>query len=124
MTWLKRIGQILATGLQLITGFGPLFAKTYPSTSNTIAAVTDDLTKVSNVIQSVEAMAASLGDGSLSGVQKLQAAAPQVAQIVLQSELMFDSITGKESEIANPELFKKGCADLATAVVEILNSKK
>ena len=124
ITWLKNIGKILLNIGSIAAGFGPLASKVYPEAGNTIADVTDDLTKVSNVVQNIEAAAASLGDNSLSGVQKLQAAAPQVAQIVLQSELMVDSITGKPAEIADPAMFQKGCADLATAVVEILNSRK
>lgn len=116
MTFLKKLGTVLAQGIALLTGLGPLIAPLFGSKAQQAAGVTatvaNDLTAVGQVVVSAEALIQTPG----SGAAKLAAAAPLVVNIVKGSEL----ISGHQ--IDNQALFLQGCTDLTNAVAEILNS--
>lgn len=115
MTFLSKLGSILAKGLALATGIWPLVSPLFGSSAKaqqTGTTVINDLTSIAQVVVQAEAIIQTPG----SGVQKLAAAAPLVANIVRTSEL----VSGHN--IANETLFIQGCTDLTNAVAEILNS--
>ena len=115
MTFLKKLGSILAQGIAVATGAWPLVSGLFGS--NTKAqqvgtTVINDLSSIGAVVVQAEALIQGAG----TGAQKLAAAAPLVANIVKTSEL----VAGHQ--IANETLFIQGCTDLTNAVAEILNS--
>lgn len=115
MTWLKKIGQVLAAGIAVATGLGPVLAQFFGAKGQTDASnVVNDLTQIGQVVISAEALIQTPG----SGATKLQAATPLVANVVKTSELL----AGKE--IANETLFIQGCTEITAAVADILNSLK
>lgn len=113
MTFLKKFGSLLAQGIAIAAGFGPLIAPYLGAKAKeVINTAVNDLTAVGQVVVQAEALL----QGPDRGAEKLKAAAPLIASIVRTSEL----VSGHK--IANETLFLKGCTDLTTAVVEILNS--
>jgi len=115
MTLLKTIGSIIAKGLQIVLGFAPIAQATFPAQAGTIQTVEDKLQQIAQIVVQTEAIGQAL---SLTGAQKLTAAAPLVAQEILSSSLLVGHV------IANPTLFQQSASDLASAVVGILNSLK
>lgn len=113
MSWLKTLGQIIATGTKLWLGFSQV--ANIPGGSGTIATVTKDLTEVANIVAAVEAVGHLQG---LTGQQKLVMAQPQVAQIILSSAILANH------QIADPVLFKSATEDYVNATVKLLNSLK
>lgn len=112
MTFLAKLGSILAKGIAILTGLGPLVQQyAGAKTGAVVNTVVNDLTAVGGVVLNVESV---LGAGN--GQAKLKAAAPLVANIVKASEL----ISGHK--IANETLFNQGVVDLTNAVAEIMNS--
>lgn len=112
MTFLKKLGQILAQGTAVLMGFGPMVSALYPKTAGAIQTVESDLSQVAQIVALMEGAFQVPG----SGVQKLQGATPLVAQIVLQSSMMVGH------KIEKPELFKQGCQELASGMADILNA--
>lgn len=117
MSFLKKLGQVVATGLQIVLGFGPLVKQTIPGTKDDkiIDQVSDTLTDIAGITQSVEVVSATLGDKALTGPQKLAAASAQAEQIILSKIVL-----GKK--IQDPALFKEGVSDIVNGVVKIQNS--
>lgn len=66
--------------------------------------------------KNVEVVSQSLAS-PLTGDQKLQGAAPSVAQIVLDSALMAGH------SVAQPALFQSGVAKVTSGIVDIVNSR-
>lgn len=116
MSFLKKLGQIVATGLQIVTGFGPLVKQTIPGTKDDqiIDRVTDTITDIAGITQSVEVISATLAS-PLSGPEKLKAAMALAEQVVLSKIVL-----GKKIE--NPALFREGVAYITNGVVKIQNS--
>ena len=115
MTFLKKLGSILAQGIALATGVWPLVSGLFGSNIKTQqlgTTVINDLTSIGQIVVQAEAIIQTPG----SGAQKLQAATPLVANIVKTSEL----VAGHK--IQNETLFIQGCTDLTHAIAEILNS--
>lgn len=115
MTFLKKFGQVVAQILGLVTGIGPLLGNAYPAAASAISTTGDTLNRILGVVMSVEATGAAL---SLPGPQKLAAAAPQVAQVILASAFL------AQHEIADPEKFKSAVATITSGVADLLNSLK
>lgn len=113
MTFLSKLGKIIATVTGLFLGFAPVIQKTYPGTGGVIDTVSKDLAEVGTVVANIEAIGQLKG---LSGADKAKAAGPLVAQIVLNSSL----VAGKK--IANPDLFQQGCQNISGGVADVLNS--
>jgi protein-disulfide isomerase len=115
MTFLKKLGLVLAKGLAVATGIWPLvsgFFGSGSSTSEYVPKVINDLTQIGGIIVQVEAVIQTPG----SGAAKLAAATPLIANVVRTSEL----ISGKK--IANETLFLQGCGKLGDGMADILNS--
>lgn len=115
MTFLSKLGSILLKATGIITGFAPLFTASIPGTKDDkiVGTVISDLQQVGSVVAQAEAFGQAL---SLTGAQKLTAAAGPAAQVILQSALL----AGKK--IANEELFKQGSQKVASGIADILNS--
>ncbi len=113
MTFLKKLGEILVKGLAIAIGVGPVVAQAVPGAGGIVTLVASDLEQIQQIIVEVEAMGASLG---LPGADKLRAAAPLVAQILLQSK----ALVGKP--IANGPLFTQGATKIADGFADVLNS--
>lgn len=114
MTFLKKLGQILAKGLAIAVGVGPLIVPFLGSgkSAQVAGTVVNDLTAIGQRVLEIETAIQTPG----SGAQKLQAAIPLVTNIIKTSEL----VSGKK--IANEELFNKACIGYTQATVDLLNS--
>jgi len=117
MGWLKKAATIALKVTEVVLGFGPLITSLTPTKKDDqiLAQVTPSLTQIAGVIQQVELFGLALG---LPGAQKLTAATPAVAQIVMQSAFMAGH------KIADPVLFQRGCGKMADGMADILNSLK
>jgi hypothetical protein len=117
MSWLSKAAMIALKVTEIVTGIGPLAAAIIPGDKDdkVIQKVSVDLAQIAQIIAQVEIFGQALG---LPGAQKLTAAAPSVAQIILQSSVM------AKHEIADPALFKVGCTKVADGMADVLNSLK
>jgi hypothetical protein len=113
MKFLSKLGAIILKMTEIVAGFAPLAAYTMPSQAANIQVVSTDLAAIASIITNVEAVGQAL---TLAGPQKLQAAAPLVAQVLLQSSLLANH------KIAQPELFKAGSQKMADGMADVLNS--
>lgn len=118
MTFLKKLGQILATVASTALGIGPLVAPLFGAKGSQVAGeistVVNDLTAVGGVIVQVETIGASMT--GMTGPQKLQAATALVKPILLTSQL----ISGKH--IADAALLDKAVTEITQGVVDMLNA--
>lgn len=115
MTFLKKLGEIILKFTEIATGIGPLLSTAYPQSATAVTTVTSDLSQIAQIIAQVEAMGQAL---NIAGPQKLTAAAPLVAQIVLSSSLLVNQ------KIDDPVMFQKACTEIAGGVADLLNSLK
>lgn len=117
MSWLKKIGQVLGVVTQVVLGCGPLFVKATPTDKDdkALPVVIDSLQHLTGILVVVESIGVSLG---LSGPDKLKAAIPLAAQLILQCDAMVGH------KIDNPAEFQAGVGDLLSAWVRIQNSTK
>lgn len=112
MTFLKKLGSIIAKGLQLAGQFEGLIPA---NVAQTYTIVKNELVQIAKVIIDVEVMGQAL---SLPGAQKLTAATPAVAQIILDSAIL------AHRKIADEALFKAGAQKIADGMADVLNSIK
>lgn len=112
MSFLKKFGSIILKATEIVTGIAPMISTNDKSAAivNTVSA---DLAQIAGIIGTVEGIGQAL---ALPGAQKLTAAAPQVAQIILQSSIM------AHQKIANPDLFAQGSRKIADGMADCLNS--
>lgn len=112
MTFLKRFGMLLLKATQVVTGIAPVYQND-PHASSVIQEIQTDLGSISAVIGSIEAVGQAL---NLPGPEKLKAAAPQVAQVILRSALL------AKHKIKDETLFAQGSTKIADGMADILNS--
>lgn len=115
MTFLKKLGSVLAQGIALATGMWPLVSRFFGSNTaaaNTATTVVNDLTQVGQIVVQAEAMFQGAG----TGPSKLAAAAPLVANVIKTSEL----VSGHK--ISDEAGFTKACQEITSAVADLLNS--
>lgn len=115
MTFLKKVGSYIVKGLQIIAQFEGVVTATVPGSGTVIQVISKDLTDIGNIIIQIEAAGQALG---LPGAQKLTAATPAVAQVLLQSALLANH------KVANEALFQSGAQKIADGMVDVLNSLK
>jgi hypothetical protein len=114
MTFLKKLGQILATVTATAIGIGPLVGPLFGGGSKAgavIGSVSNDLTAIGTVIAQIET--ALQGK---TGADKLAAAIALVGPIITTSQM----VSGKK--IADAAAFQKGVTEVTQGVVDILNS--
>lgn len=115
MTFLKKLGQIIATGVELVTGFAPILTALHPSTTPVVTTVQNDLSAISQIVVQAEALGAALG---LNGPDKLRAATGPVVQILMQSEL----IAGKPMSDTAAQALNTAAQQIINGVVTVLNA--
>jgi len=113
MKFLSKLAQIFAKGLQIVGLFGPSIQTLIPQSGGVIQTVSADLAQIGNVIVDVEQMSVAL---QLKGPDKLKAAAPLVADVILRSTLVANH------KIDNQDLFNQGVMSVASGMADILNS--
>lgn len=113
MKLLSKIGKVALQVTSAIIGFGPLAHTVVPQHGGTVTSVIDTVTQIRAIIVQAEIMGQALG---LPGEQKLRAAAPAVAQIILMS----DVLAGRK--IDDPALFHAGVTKITDGMADILNS--
>jgi hypothetical protein len=115
MSFLKKLGQVLATVGATALGVGPLVAPLLGSKGNQVSAgiptVINDLTAISSVVIQIET--ALQGQ---AGADKFKAAVALVGPIIKTSQI----VSGKK--IADPALLDKGIEEVTQGVVDVLNS--
>lgn len=111
MKFLSKLGSIIAKVTAVATGLSPLF----PQYDKETEKVVDTLNGVAAIVMNVEVFGTVLGT---PGADKLKAASPLVAQIIMQSDMM----TGKK--INDKVLFVAGVEKLTSGIADILNSIK
>jgi len=116
LTFLKKLGTILANAAGIFAGIGPIITPFLGSAasqaSSAIGTAVNDLTAISQVVVQVEAVLQAPG----SGPQKLIAATPLVIQILKTSQI----VAGKQ--IADEALFAKAAQEITSGVADLLNS--
>lgn len=115
VTFLKKLGQIALAIGKVVPIAGPILSAIIPGTADDaiIARASQEVDRFTKIIVDVEMMGAAL---SLAGPDKLTAATPLIAQLILQSS----TVAGRD--ISDPALFKSGCAQIASGFVAVLNS--
>jgi len=113
MTFLAKLGGIIAKVVGIFTGFAPLIESALPKSAGVIQTVSQDLTQIANLVVNIEAIGQLQG---LSGPDKAKAIAPLVAQIITSSTI----VAGHK--IANPALFLQGCTNIGGGMADVLNS--
>ena len=113
MGWLKKVGSIIVKSAASAAGVGPLLGTSAPHAAGAIQKVTDTLQQLVGIVTNIEAFGQVLGT---PGADKLKAATPLVAQIVLQSDFMV------KKKIKDPVLFQKAMAGMAGSIADFLNS--
>jgi hypothetical protein len=116
MSFLKKLGQVAGTVgkvAMVAAGYGQLVETLVPGQKDKIHVISQDLAQISVIAQQVEVMGQALG---LPGAQKLTAATPLVAQVILQSSIL------AHHKIDNPVLFQQGCQKIADGMADVLNS--
>lgn len=109
MSFLKVFGQVVSQVAKIVTGLGPLL----PSGGSVQDKVIDTIEQIASAVLTTEALAATLG---IAGPDKLKAVTPLVAQLLLQSDMLY----GKK--IKDPVLFKLGAEAIADGMAKVLNS--
>ena len=113
MTFLKKLGQILAKAAAVAAGIYPIVQPLLGSGKVAQVATTavNDFTLMVNQIVTIETALQGV-----PGIQKLQAAIPLIANVIKTSEV----VVGKK--IQNEELFTKAVEEYAQATVDLLNA--
>jgi hypothetical protein len=111
MTFLSKLGAALLKGIGIVSGLLPIVSQAFPG--GVINTVSKDLSQIAEIITSVEAAGQAL---QLAGDKKLEAAAPLVAQVILQSSMLVNN------KIKDPALFMAGCTKIASGMADVLNS--
>lgn len=113
MSFLKKLGGIIATVIGVFNGFAPVIQKQFPQTGGVLETVSKDMTEIANIVANVEAFGQLQ---NLSGPDKAKVAGPLVAQVLLNSALLANK------KIANPAAFNAACVTIAGGVADLLNS--
>lgn len=122
ISWLKKYGLTILKDIGIVAGFLPAVASAAGESSNpTVTKVSDTLTGVANIIQTIEGAFAAAYGAAQTGTAKMAAVLPFVSQLVQQ--WLADNFPGS-AEIGDQTLFQKGVGEIAQGVVDVLNSLK
>ncbi len=118
MSFLKKFGKVLVKVIGVVVGVGPIIGAAIPGEKDDrlIGKVKDTLQEVADLVLITEGMFA--GVAGVSGIQKLSAAAPFVAQIIQRAEFM----SGRE--IMDEEKFAGAIQTITGGMADLLNSLK
>lgn len=112
MTFLKKLGEILAKGVAVAPVVGRIVRPFLGSAAGLEQTVENDLVAIGGVVVAGEAFLQEQG----SGADRLRKSTPLVSNIVRTSEL----VAGKK--IANEALFLQGCGKITDGTADVLNS--
>ena len=113
MKFLSKLGQIVVNVAGIVTGFGPLIGAMNPKAATVVTQVEDVMTQISRIIGQVEVFGQAL---AIKGPDKLRAAAPLVAQA------MMEYFRHHGHKIKNEALFLQGCTKIADGNADCWNS--
>lgn len=116
MTFLNKFGRVVGEIGKVVAGVAgimPIVEKIDPAHAPVYQTVSKDLEQIGGIVLTLESVGSTLG---LPGAQKLQATAPLIGQVVLQSSML----AGRK--IKDPALFQRGCTKLGDGMADILNS--
>ncbi len=113
MPFLKKLGTVLVKATEIWFGFSGIAGALNPGAAGVIQKVDASLTQIAQIIIEVETIGQKL---AIAGPQKLTAAAPLVAQVILQSSLLVGH------KIHDEALFNKACGEIAGGFADLLNS--
>jgi len=118
MSFLKKFGRVLVKVIGVVVGVGPIIGAAIPGEKDDrlIGKVKDTLQEVADLVLITEGMFAGIADAS--GLQKLAAASPFVAQIIQRAEFM----SGKE--IMDEAKFSAAIQTITGGMADLLNSLK
>lgn len=111
MKFLTKLGTIITKVTAIAAGVTPLF----PQYDKETGKVMDTLNGIAAIVMNAEVFGQVLGT---PGADKLRAATPLVAQILLQSDML------AKKKINDPALFEQGAAKIASGIADVLNSVK
>lgn len=110
---LKKLGSIIAKGLSIWYGFGSAAGAVSPQAAGLVREINTEISQIAQIIVTIEAIGQKLG---IKGPDKLTAAAPFVAQVILQSAVLV------KHKVRDEALFTKGCGEIAGGFADILNA--
>jgi|GEM_PF-2216743 len=115
MKFLSKLAQYFAKGLQVLGVFQPIVQQVVGNggAAQLVQTVSQDITQIANAVIDAEQVGVAL---QLKGSEKLKAAAPKVADIILRSTILVNH------SIANADLFNQGVNEVAGGFADILNS--
>jgi hypothetical protein len=115
MSFLKKLGQVIATVGATALGVGPLVTPLFGSKGGKVeglmAPAVNDLTAIGSLIIQIET--ALQGQ---DGADKFRAAVALVGPLIKTSQL----VSGKK--VSDPDMLKKGIDGVTQGVVDVLNS--
>lgn len=115
MSFLKKLGQVVAQIGALALGIGPLVSPLFGSKGDQVGGqiqtVSNDLTLIAQVVVQIETALAGQG-----GADKRKAAIALIGPIIKTSQM----VSGKK--IADPVLLEQGIGMITDGVVAVLNS--
>ncbi len=116
MTWLSKVGAVLARILGFVSGVAPLIAPSFGQQAGSVATKTvSELTQFRDIIVTAETMFQAAGQQK-SGPLKLKAAAPFFGKIITQSE----AFAGLK--IANQDKYNQAILNITSAFADLLNT--
>jgi hypothetical protein len=113
MKFLTKLGQISLNIGGIVAGIGPLGSMLFPQHKAAIDKFVGTSSSIVSIISQIEVVGQTL---LLPGTDKLKAATPLVAQVILSS----DALVGKK--IKDNELFKSGCTKITDGWADVINS--
>ena len=115
MSFLKKLGQVLAAVSTTALGIGPIVSPLFGSKGDKIGGeiqtISNDFTLISQQVAIIET--ALQGK---SGAEKFAALLPLVSGVIMTSQV----VSGKK--IADAALLQKGVSEVSQGMVDILNS--
>ena len=118
MSFLKKFGKVIVNIIGIVTVGGPLIGSMIPGDKDdrVIGKVRDTLDQITDFVLITEGVFASIK--SATGLDKLNAATPFIAQIIQQSEFML------KREIMDEEKFAEAIRTITGGFADLLNSLK
>ena len=118
MTWLKKAGLVLGRVLGFVTGLAPLVGPAFGEKAGAAAgSVGSEVSNIVNVIATIEgAFTAVNGPTTQTGPQKLKAASPFVAKIIMST----DALAG--AKVKDEAKFNTAVTAITGAFADLLNS--
>lgn len=113
MTFLKKLGGIIAQVSGIFLGFAPFLTKEVPGTGNVVQIVSKDLAAIADAVTNAEAIGQLQG---LSGADKAKALGPIVAQIIMSGTLVANKKIGDQAG------FLAACTTIGGGVADLLNA--